>query len=265
MSIDQFSGNYLSAFREHLLGKMKAEEYASSYAYSILNEAKIFSNWLYNAEYLDKPIRNLRKLTIEIEQTKEKTLSIPDVKLILCNAADELKLYCLLMLNTGATQKDIGDLKQNEIDWKEGRLVRKRSKTKKMKSVPTVNYKLWNTTFNLLKQYRSKDPVRVLLNCRGNPLRDMNFKSEGDTRLKKNDSIAKALTKLCRRIKVGATPKMFRATSSNLLFNDPRFRTYHELFLDHSAKSVAEKHYVSNDANTLDDAIGFLGKQYGIK
>jgi len=105
------------------------------------------------------------------------------------------------------------------------------------------------------------------MGMKGNPLRDLGFKSDTDTKLKKNDTIAKALAQLCKKIKVEATPKMFRATSSNLLFNTPLYRRcqLHELFLDHSVKTVSEASYVANDFTTLDEAIEFLGKQYGIE
>ena len=268
------AGSHLKDFKEHLQKKMQKGEYSSAYAHSILNEAKLFANWLHDSEIIDKPLRSLRKLSITIEKKPPETLAVNDVKQILANADGELKLYCLLMLNCGMTQKDIADLRPEEVDWEDGRIIRKRSKTSNIKTVPTVNYKLWKETFELLKPYDPEkgDPKkgkrsRVFVNCRGNPLRDLGFKSETDTKLKKNDTIAKALAQLCKKIKVEATPKMFRATSSNLLFNTPLYRRcqLHELFLDHSVKTVSEASYVANDFTTLDEAIGFLGKQYGIE
>ncbi len=265
--LEQFVGSHLKDFKEHLQKKMKKGDYSSSYAQSILNEAKLFANWLYDSEIIDKPLRNLRKLSITIEQTPPKTLPTDEVKQIITNADGELKLYCLLMLNCGMTQKDIADLRPEEVDWEDGRIIRKRSKTANIKTVPTVNYKLWKATFELLKAYGQQNGSRVFVNCRGNPLRDLGFKSDTDTKLKKNDTIAKALAQLCKKIKVEATPKMFRATSSNLLFNTPLYRRcqLHELFLDHSVKTVSEASYVANDFTTLDEAIEFLGKQYGIE
>ena len=89
--IEQFSGSHLKDFKEHLLRKMQKGEYSSSYAQSILNEAKLFANWLYDSEIIDKPLRQLRKLSISIEQTPPKTLSTDSVKQIIANADGELK------------------------------------------------------------------------------------------------------------------------------------------------------------------------------
>jgi hypothetical protein len=69
------------------------------------------------------------------------------------------------------TQQDISDLKHEEVDWKERRITRKRSKTKKHENVPTVCYPLWGETFELLAKYRSEDPVRVLTSSTGQPLK----------------------------------------------------------------------------------------------
>ena len=75
------------------------------------------------------------------------------------------------MMNCGMQQSDISDLRHEEVDWRAGRLGRKRSKTKKHGDVPVVVYKLWPETFTLLKQQRTNDPERVLLNESGRPLK----------------------------------------------------------------------------------------------
>ena len=52
-----------------------------------------------------------------------------------------------LPMVTGMYQGDISNLQHAEVDWKIGRITRKRSKTKKHKGVPTVSYLLWKETF----------------------------------------------------------------------------------------------------------------------
>ena len=81
-----------------------------------------------------------------------------------------MKLCCLLALNCAMTSRDIGDLKHDEIDWKAGRITRKRSKTRDQKNTPTVSYMLWSSTFRLLKQLRSKHPDWPSSNRYGLPL-----------------------------------------------------------------------------------------------
>ena len=213
---------------------------------------------------IDALPKRLNKLSIAIEDKPPRYLTKEEVKALLPFATGKTRLYLLLMLNTGATQKDIADLHPAQVNWEQGRIIRKRSKTKKVKSVPIISYKLWGETLTLLKEYGVKEGERVLLNARGNPLKDPSFKSETDLRIKHNDSVAKAIRELSKKAKVDYTPKMIRATSANLLFNEARFRDYHKLLLDH-ALTFAEKHYVENGVATLDEALAWLGKQYGIK
>ena len=68
------------------------------------------------------------------------------------------------MLNCGMTQRDISDLKDEEVDWNAGRIRRKRSKTANHDNVPVVEYLLWPRTFDLLKEYRSGGELVLLTN-----------------------------------------------------------------------------------------------------
>ena len=52
------------------------------------------------------------------------------------------RCYVVLCLNCGFTQIDLANLRKDQMDLKEGRLVFKRTKTKRHKSPPKVNYKL---------------------------------------------------------------------------------------------------------------------------
>ena len=118
-----------------------------------------------------------------------------EIKALLAKASNRTKLYILLMLNCGMTQKDIADLLVTEVDWKEGRIIRKRSKTADEENVPTVNYKLWPETFRLLKQERaaeSKD--RVLLNSNGGPIWTEKITKDG--KYQKTDNVKSAFDRL---------------------------------------------------------------------
>jgi hypothetical protein len=66
------------------------------------------------------------------------------------------------------TQGDASDLLDSEVDWVEGRVIRRRSKTAGNENVPTANYKLWPLTFRLLQQHRSGQE-RVLLTKSSQP------------------------------------------------------------------------------------------------
>jgi hypothetical protein len=99
------------------------------------------------------------------------------------------------MLNCGMTQKDIADLAIAEVDWDEGRIIRKRSKTGDCESVPTVNYKLWPETFRLLRQERAQDSSElVLLNSNGSPLWTEQISAAG--KYQKTDNVKNAFDRL---------------------------------------------------------------------
>jgi hypothetical protein len=61
----------MTQFRELLLKKVNEGEYSIPYARSILDEAKIFCNWLNNTDTIERPIKNLRGLTIDIDIAPE--------------------------------------------------------------------------------------------------------------------------------------------------------------------------------------------------
>jgi integrase len=260
MSIDNFNGVHLTAYFDHLMKKVKEKKYSIATAKGYFVAVKTFVNWLYDVEIIDSVPRIMKKLSIKLETKAVITLSIPEVKQILDAAKGRGKLYILLMLNCGFTQIDIGDLSPDEI--KNGRIIRKRSKTKMKDNVPVVNYLLWKETASLLEQYGQKQGERALLNAKGNPVRNLTLKGD---KLHTNDSVRNALVALCDKVNLKCPqPKSFRKTSASLLFNNPVYRGLHQLFLGHSAGTVAEKSYVNTDDTILDNAIRFLGEQYGI-
>ena len=64
------------------------------------------------------------------------------------------------MANTGMNQIDIANLKPSE--YKDGRITRSRSKTKKQ-GTRVVSWKLWDTTRHLLDQYGETSGDRLFL------------------------------------------------------------------------------------------------------
>ena len=264
LAIEQFNGKHLTSFHTHLLDKISQGDYSKPYAKTILTDVKHFTTWLWEQEVIEQLPRNFKRLSIDLDTTTPKTVPIETVKALLKGATGRAKLYLLLMLNAGFTQKDIADLLQTEVNWETGRISRKRSKGKKHETCPVVNYKLWPETFRLLKQHRSNHPTLALVNERGNPLRQLDLK-DGD-QLKTNDSIRKALVVLCDKLKIKQpAPKLFRKTSSTLIYNAKQFRGLDGLFLGHAPDSVATTNYNAVGETILDEAIDYLGQQYGIE
>ena len=69
--------------------------------------------------------------------------TLAELKTLLDAATDHQRLYVLLALNCGMYPSDIAKLKQSEVDWKAGRIMRKRTKTRdRSENVPRVDYLL---------------------------------------------------------------------------------------------------------------------------
>ena len=93
-----------------------------------------------------------KALAIQELRNKPVVFSNEELATLFRAAKPRMKLYMLLMLNCGMTQKDVSDLNVLEVDWEEGRIIRKRSKTRGNGNVPEVDYRLWPETWDLLQQ-----------------------------------------------------------------------------------------------------------------
>ena len=181
-------------------------------------------------------------------------------KRLLPAVSERTRLAMLLMANCGMTQKDISDLQHSQVDWADGRVIRKRSKTKTEKTVPTVNYKLWPETFALLKKCRSAHPKLVLLNEDGGTL-----KTEGYAgKLKKSDCIGRQYKRDCKVLGIEHSEplKRIKKLSCTLLEDefDEATSTY---FLGQSPRSIKDKHYkgTGKPVARFDAALEWLGKR----
>lgn len=92
-------------------------------------------------------------------------------------SSDKTLLYCLLALNCGYYQKDIGELRYSDLVFHKGEwcLWRARSKSKHQhdEDEMTTLHALWPETHRLLKRHmapKHNENSRLLLNERGEPL-----------------------------------------------------------------------------------------------
>jgi integrase len=267
LNTSSISASLLTAWHAHLIQQMADGEAKASYAHDQLGTIKQFVRWAWENELCDMP-RNLgsKSLSIPIPSRKPKHLTTEDIQRILAAATDRTRLLIQLMLNTGATAKDLSDLAPDELDIKAGRITRQRSKTRRHgDNVPTVSYTIWPSTINLLKKYREKSGDRVLLTAKGQPLvRDW---IRDDGQVGKVDSVrlafgraVKAANKSGAEAEIKATVKMLRATAANMLEQHPDHQAITSLFLAHSPRSIKEKHYVAANQQQLDAAVKWLGE-----
>ena len=221
--------------------------------------ARNFLTWLDDLGIHPAP-KNLARRQYRFKGGAQAVPTIPTVKVreVLAAARGQMLLHVLLMLNCGMTQQDISDLHPSEVDWCGSRIRRKRSKTGEHDNVPLVEYPLWAQTFALLQQYRTPDPDHVLLTETGKTWIRDRVKADGSR------SRTDAIQSVYRHVQVPGKPplKLFRKTSATLLDGSDHGK-YAIHFLGQAPVDVAHKHYIQSNGPGFDDAVHWLGEQYG--
>jgi integrase len=227
-----------------------------------LRIARTFVSWLAEKGLNPAPL-NLHSRRHRFGGGARPVLTIPleEVRTLISVASGQLKLHLLLMLNCGMTQVDISDLHPGEVDWEQGRIRRKRSKTANHDHVPTVEYCLWPSTWGLLQQFGLRGGDRALLTESGKPwLRDT---LNGNGTRSKVDAIKSNYARLQARTGLAYPLKLFRKTSATILESQEHFGRYVGYFLGHAPRSLAERHYAAPSPELFDKVIKWLGAQYG--
>lgn len=262
----EVDGKVLSDYHVELLKRVETGEWSRTTAKDRLVSLKSFVRWLWQIEAIPTLPRNIdgNALRISTPLPSIVVFTKAEVSDLLEGASKRTKLYLLLMLNCGMTQKDIADLQVSEVDWKNGRISRKRSKTRKFSSVPEVSYRLWTETFRLLKAERTKaQSGPVLLNENGGPLWYEEATSDG--RIKKADNVRNAYNRLAQKVGISKSLKSFRKTSADLIRGNGHYASVAGIFLGHAPTQISERHYTRPPQELLDDAIKWLEREYGLK
>lgn len=261
-SVEDINGQTLLDFHTFLIKGIKEEKYSRSYAASCMRDTKQFIRHLWALELCELP-RNMASSELEIfvPVKKVKTFTVEEIKNLLAEAGDRTKLYFLLAVNCGYTQEDISNLRPDEVDWKQGRIIRKRSKTEDSEDVPEVNYKLWPETFRLLKKEGNRAGDWVLLNEDGKPLKQKKIAADGV--VKKIDNIRCAYQRVAKKLHIDKHFRLMRKTASSMLDHHNEYSRFEQLFLGHSPRTIADRHYVDPSSEQFDAAVAWLGKQFG--
>lgn len=189
------------------------------------------------------------------------TFTVAEVRRMVDNAPGQLRLHLMLMANCGMTQIDVSDLLQSEVDWAEGRIIRKRSKESDEANVPIVNYKLWPQTWELLQHHRQTEGDRVLLTQSGKTwIRD---ELGADGKRHKTDAIKSNYRHLQRKLGIDKPIKLLRKTSAAILESHEHYGRYVVHFLGQSPRGVAARHYAPPSKVLFDEILAWLGRQYG--
>lgn len=243
----------------HLMGLDCSVEYRKKK----FRYAKGFVTWLASKAVIAMPANLIsRKYKFGSTVKKVSTFTVDEVRNLVEASTGQLTLHLLLMLNCGFTQGDVADLVQEEIDWKLGTITRKRSKTRRHEDVPTVTYRLWKRTFDLLTQHRQREGALVLRTKSGQPWMS---KRVVNGVFNRTDSTKSVYRHLIKRTGLDKPIKGLRKTSSSLLDTHPTYGRYAGYFLAHSPSTVRDKSYVKPSQDQFDAAVAWLGTQYGKK
>ncbi|MCE9544180.1 MAG: hypothetical protein K8T25_01455 [Planctomycetia bacterium] len=260
--IDVITARKLSEYHTHLTAATKAGILAPDTASNRLTTVKQFIQYLWEDDVIELP-KNIKNPRLSIKKVATKNRSIPvDVLTQLVDAAlPRTKLWLLLMMNCAYTQTDISKLRHEEVDWRQGRIIRKRSKTDRHDDVPAVNYELWPETFRLLKKFRSRHENLVFLNDDGQPLVQERI---ADGKFKKSDAIKNAYWRLQLKTKSKTRYplKLTRKTSATLLAGHETYGRFTNYFLGLSPRAIKDRHYVTPAQDLFDAAVEWLGRQY---
>jgi integrase len=262
-AVAAIDGPKLEAFYLYVAGKIRRngnDGWSVAYAKDVFSVARSFIRWAWEQGACELPRNIDAKFKFGSPARAVTTWTAEEFKRAVEAAPGKLKLALLLMANTGATQQDISDLLDAEVDWAAGRVIRKRSKTADRENVPVVNYKLWPATFELLQKYRSGQE-RVLLTESGEPYVRTRLNDQG--KLVKADGFASNFVHLKKRLKLDRPLKELRKLGASLLGSHKDYGRLASYFLGHSPRTVADRHYVTPPQELFDEAVTWLGKQLG--
>lgn len=252
-------------YRSDLLNRVGTKEIGSTYAKDHLDSAKQFVRWLWRERTLDDLPRIFddQKFNISASSKEIKTFETDEIKQLLTAATGPMRLHILLTLNAALTQKDLSDLRPDEVQWKKGTIRRKRSKTGENANVPEVTYTLWPETLQLLRLHRSDHPEQLLLNERGGPLKVERLRPDG--KLYKVDNVQRNFGRLCRKLKItGRSFTSLKKTSATLLRGQKKYHGVVDYFLGHAPRKMSDKHYAGGPDALLAKALKWLAKELQI-
>ena len=244
---------------------IKSNSCKPSTARDLAADANQYIRWLWKEGAIEQLPRNLGDSEIVVPANEIKVFETEEIAKLWKSANERMRLFMLLALNCGMTQKDISDLKPTEVNWKQGTITRKRSKTQNHKSTPTITYSMWPETLKLLKKLKDKSSKsNLLLNRNGTPYRTESINAKGN--LTKVDIIGKDFNKLKKDCDIeGRSFINLKKTSRSLLEDNKDFHAIAELLVGRAPQTVSERHYAKPATNWLAEATDWLRVALGIE
>ena len=230
-----------------------------STAKSRLDTIKMAIKWGYREALIDRMPRNLGGFSrVKLPPPKVEIFSRKEIKALYMTADDRMRTWILMALNCGFGQADLADLRVGEIDLKERRIHRNRTKT----GVET-RFVLWPLTMAMLQKTGDLDgepDARVFRSKNGRPLVHERIV---DDKLKKTDSVRSAFSRLTKKLGINGGRGFYtlrKTAASEIEKIDPLATS---MFLGHAERGM-KKHYAERDWERLGLAIGLLWERLAL-
>jgi len=230
---------------------------AASTQRDYISSSKGFVTHLYEQRQIELP-RNLGSLGVTDDDNVIEHYTVDELKAILSDAPGILNCFIHLMANCGFTQVDIASLTPKMLTEKPGYIKRQRSKKVKGKKIPMVEWVLWDTTKELIEQYRTDRHGLVFTQPDGKPWKVEKLKEDG--RVSKNDAIATLWKPYKKNNNIRLDMEAIRKTSANLLTSadgdiSNRLSIQTKFLGQVPDKGTASKWYVEPPQAELDAAV----------
>jgi integrase len=234
----------------------------AGYARALYTRSRNLMTWLWEQEAIPSLPRNIkRNVNLTRPADEIRTYTNYELHEFFKAAQGQHKLHILLALNCGMYEVDIARLLRREIDLRDGRITRRRSKTRKLEHTPVVTYPLWPSTLAMLREHVCPDGDLALRTPEGNPWRAT--KLVGDKWVESH-SVANYHGELRRKLGLTGPFKTFRKTSASKLGSDHRYDKLANHFLGEAPTSTADKHYVQTNTQRFAEAVLWLGREFDL-
>lgn len=216
--------------------------------------------WLVDQNILTDLPKDLRSYgRVRLDKPKPVFWSVGEIKALANHATERTRLYIMLGLNLGATQRDIATLEPSMIDWETRIVTRNRHKTGVASKA-----RLWSVTLELLAKHRNpNESGPLLVGEGGNPLLEEKVNAKGNTI--RTDAIGLAFERLKAAKKTGfkGDPRSFKHLRKSAANEIEKVRPdLTGLFLAH-AEAGMKRHYVQQQFQDLFQETDKLAAVFG--
>lgn len=222
--------------------------------------SKQFVSWVARREYGTLPVGFGDKRRLGKVVGKVRDLSNDDFAALLSQGGLE-RCCVLLMANCGFNPVDLSDLKLVEIDWKNGYIVRTRSKMETRGDGYKVKHKLWEETLAALNEWSGKvKDGRALHLLDGRTF----VRRDGGANSRYRDNSKHFFRRLFKRAGVSDSASAFRHCAASRLMSSREYSPIAQHFMGHADLPLVDKNYAVAPQAWLDEAVAWLRTDLGI-